>query len=737
MLFMLAFASPCWAETNSKSGRIELPSKEEIKNLPANGGEKFNRLIFEQSPYLLQHAANPVDWYPWGKEAFERAAKENKMIFLSIGYSTCHWCHVMEHESFEDPEVARLMNETFVCIKVDREERPDVDNIYMTVTQAMTGTGGWPMSVVLTPEKKPFFAGTYFPKNGKFGKPGMLQLIPRLEDIWKTKQEDAKEYAENLVLELNKLATKPPGSDIPHSALENAFLELRDNFDEEEGGFKSQRKFPLPHKLMFLLRYWYRSGDAQALEMVEKTLRSMRRGGLWDHIGFGTHRYSTDPQWLLPHFEKMLYDQALLSMVHVETFQVTKDDFYKQTAEEIFQYVLRDMTSPEGGFFSAEDADSEGEEGLFYTWKKEEIYKLLPKNEANEFIAIFGFEDDGNFQDESTHSKTGRNIPHLDLTIEQYAKKNNLDELELKGKWLRWRKILFNEREKRIHPLKDDKILTDWNGLMIAAFAKGGRAFANKNYIAAAEKAANFILTNLKDPDGRLFKRYRNGESGLTAHLEDYTFLCWGLIELYQATQNPAYLAEAISIAKMFIELFHDDTNLGFYLVAEDSEKLIAPAKEIYDGAIPSGNSVAAYCLIQLSKLTGDLAFEEKAEGVFKAFSSTVIRAPSNFCLLMTAFDLAQGPSSEILIAGNESDKSYQKIVSHLHQAYLPRSVMISRNRKTSSQLDTLIPFSSEQNMINSKTTVYVCENYACRKPVHTLSETLGIINSVSKSKNK
>lgn len=715
--------------------RKPFPNKETIEALPADGGPEFNRLVFEQSPYLLQHARNPIDWFPWGEEAFEKAKAEDKMVFLSIGYSTCHWCHVMEHESFEDEDVAALMNKVFVNIKVDREERPDLDNIYMTVTQAMTGSGGWPMTVVLTPDKKPFFAGTYFPKNGKYGRAGMMELIPQLEQVWNTKRKDALDYADSLVNELQKMSNQPAGDGLNPEILKEAYSELSASFDEDKGGFRAQRKFPLPHNLLFLLRYWDRTGEDRALYMVEKSLQAMRFGGLWDHVGFGTHRYSTDPDFLLPHFEKMLYDQALLAMAHVEAFQITGKEFYKNTAEEIFTYVLRDMTSPEGGFFSAEDADSEGEEGLFYTWTADEVKFILGKDEGKEFMSAFRMKSGGNFFDEATGHQSERNIPHLPYSTNTQIDESEFFKPEFQAKWDKWRNTLFTEREKRIHPLKDDKILTDWNGLMVAAFAKAGMAFQDEKYTEVAQRAADFLLTKLRKENGELYKRYRNGSSGLTAHLEDYAFLAWGIIEVYHASGEPKYLEESKRIADKLIDLFHDEKNSGFFLTADNAEKLITRAKEIYDGAIPSGNSVAAYVLARLAKLTGDTKYDHMAQGVFQAFTTNVKRGPSNFAMLMTAFDFASGPTSEVVVVeGGLNTQSFQETVDSLQKEYLPRTVIVAKSNASASALDKLAPFSSEQKSIGSKLTIYVCENYTCKQPVHTLKDTKNLLNNLKRS---
>lgn len=478
------------------------------------------------------HADNPVDWYPWGDEAFEKAREEDKPIMLSVGYSTCHWCHVMERESFSDPEVAEILNEDFVSIKVDREERPDVDSIYMDVTQAMTGRGGWPNTVFLTPDRDPFFAGTYFPKEGRFGRPGLMELLPQLADAWKNRRADVLQSARRATEVLSQNTTMAPAPAPDDETLLTAYRQLASRYDETYGGFGSAPKFPSPHNFYFLLRHWRRTNDAKALEMVEHTLTEMRYGGIFDQVGFGFHRYSTDEQWLLPHFEKMLYDQALLALAYVETYQATGEDFYKDTAEEIFTYVLRDMTSEEGGFYSAENADSEGEEGLFYIWTSEEFEDVLGRDDGRLMARLYNFESGGNFVDESTREKTGRNILYLGEPLKDRAEELDVSYEGLQQKVSAARAKLFAAREKRIHPLKDDKILTDWNGLMIAALAKAGRAFGDPKYTEAAERATGFVLRDLREDDGRLLHRYRRGDAALPGLLEDYAYLVWGLLEL-------------------------------------------------------------------------------------------------------------------------------------------------------------------------------------------------------------
>ncbi|MBI5155156.1 thioredoxin domain-containing protein, partial [Candidatus Poribacteria bacterium] len=561
--------------TSARQFRPAIPAPEVLATLPRDGGAGWNRLVFEQSPYLLQHAANPVDWFPWGTEAFERARREDKPVFLSVGYATCHWCHVMEHESFEDDAIASLMNEAFVCIKVDREERPDIDHVYMTVTQALTGSGGWPMTVVMTPDKEPFFAGTYFPKRGGYGRPGMTELIPALSNAWKSDRENILRSAAHITEVLAQMSGGSPGGEPGADILDAAFQQFEESFDPAHGGFGSRPKFPVPHNLSFLLRYWYRTGEGRALEMVKHTLRAMRMGGVFDQIGFGFHRYSTDNEWLVPHFEKMLYDQALMAIACIETCRATGEEEFAQTTREIFTYILRDMTSPEGGFYCAEDADSEGIEGKFYLWTPDEVRRVLGKEEGELFCRTYQIVNGGNFRDEATGRKPGESIPHLRAAT-------GTQDPALLARLEAAREKLFTERESRIHPLKDDKTLTDWNGLMIAALAKGAKALGSQEYLHAAARAADFVLGSLRREDGRLLKRYRQGHAGLPAHLEDYAVLAWGLLELYEAGFDPRHLRAAIELTDTMLEHFLDAGSGGLFLTADDGEKLLTRSKDIH-----------------------------------------------------------------------------------------------------------------------------------------------------------
>ncbi|MDF1751911.1 MAG: thioredoxin domain-containing protein [Verrucomicrobiales bacterium] len=705
----------CRMSAEEAKVRKPLPAKDIIAKLPKDGGEEFNRLIFSQSPYLLQHARNPVNWFPWGEEAFAEAKKQNKPVFLSIGYTTCHWCHVMEHESFEDEAVAALINEHFIPVKVDREERPDIDEVYMTVTQAMTGGGGWPMTVFMTPEKDPFFAGTYFPKESSAGRPGIKFIVERINEAWETDRANVVETATGISKRLGEVMTTAQGGPVPDDIFEKAFAEYQKRYDSENGGFSKAPKFPVPPNLMYLLRYHKRSGNAEALAMVEKTLKSMRQGGVYDQIGFGIHRYSTDPVWLVPHFEKMLYDQALATMAYVEAFQVTRDPFYSTTAREILSYVLRDMTHPEGGFYSAEDADSEGVEGKFYVWSVDEIREVLGKVDGDFYIKTFNLTEEGNFHEEATGKKTGDNIPHLREALSE-ADRKRIEPLRQK---------LFAHRETRVHPQKDDKILTDWNGLMIAAFARAGQALGEPEYINAAKKAADFVLANLLTDEGRLLKRYRQGEAGLTAHLEDYTFMIWALLDVYESTFDVTYLQHAIQLQKVTDQFFKDKESVGYFMTATDSEKLIVRAKKLYGGAIPGGNAVSVMNLSRLYRITGDNEYALSTESQIRAFSSEIQNQASVFPIVLCGLDFQKGPGYEIVISGQSDSPDVNEMATAIRKPYLPNKVILFRDDQNPTPLADLAPYTREQRSIEGKATAYVCRDFSCQLPTTDLHKVL------------
>jgi len=678
----------------------------------------MNHLANEQSPYLLQHADNPVDWYPWGKEAFKKARELDRPIFLSIGYSTCHWCHVMEHESFEDDSVAKLLNDSFISIKVDREELPEIDHVYMSVCQAMTGGGGWPLTIVMTPAKEPFFAGTYFPKDKRGGRSGLFQILPMIADAWNSKRQDIMTSVGKVKNYLDQLNSKPAGNNFSTELINRAYDQFRNGFDEEYGGFFRAPKFPSPHNLIFLMRYHHSFDNKIALDMATKTLKQMRLGGIYDHIGFGFHRYSTDRHWLVPHFEKMLYDQAMIAMAYTEAYHITGEDIFAQTAREIFTYVLRDMTASEGGFFSAEDADSEGEEGKFYIWTEQEIKEVLGEDYGKEFNDIFSITTPGNYRDESSGKETRLNIPHL-----KNYNTNGSNEFESA------REKLFNIREKRIHPLKDDKILTDWNGLMIAALAKAAIVLDEPVYLDAAEKAAEFVLHSISKGE-RLLKRYRNGVAALDAHLDDYAFMAWGLLELYEATFATKYLSQALDLMNIMVEDFWDDKNGGFFLGSDQSEKLIVRSKTAYDGAIPSGNSVAVMNMVKLTRITGNTNWAELAEKTIRAFSEDVNRAPTGYTLMLTGFMFDTQNSKEIVIVGDSRNRNTTKFLHTIRASYAPHKVLLFKDTSVSdNRLEQLANWTSTQNSINGKPTAYVCKNFACNQPTSDLQTALSFIN--------
>lgn len=689
-----------------------------------------NRLASEKSPYLLQHAQNPVDWYPWCDEAFLQAALQNKPVFLSIGYSTCHWCHVMAHESFEDQDVACLMNDAFICIKVDREERPDIDSTYMTACQIMTQSGGWPLTIIMTPDKKPFFAATYISKQSRFGRVGMLDLIPRIKSLWTVKHTDVLKAAEDITAVLRDIAQADPDKVLDNAVLHAAYQSLSDSFDSRHGGFGNAPKFPTPHNLMFLLRYWIRTSEPMALHMVETTLQNMRCGGIYDHIGFGFHRYSTDSHWLVPHFEKMLYDQALLCMAYTEAYQATGNSLYATTVCEIITYVLRDMTSPVGGFYSAEDADSAKEEGKFYIWSASEIQKALSSIDSDLFCRIFNIQQNGNFSDESTGIQKKLNILHMRASIKDLAANLKISDSELIKTVEKLCKRLFNHRKKRPHPHKDDKILTDWNGLMIAACAKAGRALGNRKFISAAVNAVDFILSNMLSANGRLLHRYRDTSAAISGQASDYAFFVWGLIELYEATFDVQYLEAACRYTTDFINHFWDDNNGGFYTVADDAEPLIVRQKEIYDGALPSPNAVAMLNLLRLSRMTGNADYEKKAASISRAFSRSVRQAPSAHTMLMIAQDFASTPGKEIVIIGKETDLDTKKMLTALSIRFMPYAITLFRPSNAKNHaLNDLCPFIRPMQALNGSATAYVCTNFSCSSPTTDKAIMLNLLS--------
>jgi hypothetical protein len=673
-----------------------------------------NRLIGETSPYLLQHAHNPVDWYPWVSEAFDLAQRQDKPIFLSIGYSTCHWCHVMERESFEEEEAARLLNRDFVSIKVDREQRPDVDDTYMKAVQMMTGSGGWPLSVFLTPDGKPFYGGTYFPPRPGFGRPSFQQVLQSIAQAWRDRRAGLLESAQMLTKALSEPVGKGPERALSQNVLTEAFAVLAESFDQVHGGFGGAPKFPQPTVLVFLLNYWHRSGERAALEMVEKTLDEMARGGIYDHLGGGFHRYSVEAQWLIPHFEKMLYDQALLGRAYVQACQITQKPSYANTARGVFDYVLRDMTEGHGGFYAAEDADSEGREGAFYVWTREEVESLLGEPDARVFCHYYGVTRGGNFEE-------GENVLHVAASIEELAAKFDRSPQEAQAMLANARHKPLEHRNARPRPGTDDKIIASWNGLMISALAHGGAVLGEREYIDAARQAAGFLLDSLRG-NGRLMRYVRAGQVVEKAFLDDYAFLILGLIDLYEACFEVRWLREARDLAQQMIERFADRAEGGFFLAGQDAERLIAQDKPGYDGAVPSGNSIAALVLLKLGRLLMEDRFLREAEKILRWFSGQIAESPTSLTAMLPALDYRLGPAQEIVITGTAPEA--QPLIQECRRHFLPNATLLLHGTDAGAEsLAEVVPFVRNLVPVDGRATAYVCENHACRKPVTTQKE--------------
>jgi len=691
-----------------------------------------NRLADETSPYLLQHAHNPVDWYPWDDEAFEKAKAEDKPVLVSIGYSACHWCHVMEHESFEDEATARIMNEHFVNIKVDMEERPDVDQIYMTFVQLTTGRGGWPMNVFLTPERLPFFGGTYFPPVSRFNMPSFSQVLLSVAEAYRDKRDELLHSANDILGEMRRVGISEfhPGG-LSLEQLDSAFENMSRSFDGTNGGFGGAPKFPPSMTLEFLLRYHHRTGKQRALEMVERTCRKMADGGIYDQLGGGFHRYSVDAVWLVPHFEKMLYDNAQLIRVYLHLYQITKqalgsgkppanaggtdtvEEFYKRVAVETLEYVRREMFDASGGFYSTQDADSEGVEGKFFVWTPKEIVEILGQEDAEVFNFYYDVSEEGNFEE--------KNILNVRYAPAEAAQALKIDEKKLNEVLERGRKKLFEAREKRIKPFRDEKILTAWNGLMLAAFAEASAVLDNAEYLDIAKRNAEFLLTELQH-DGRLLRTWKNGTAKLNGYLEDYANLADGLIELYQASGEIRYLTEAKRLANLMIDEFWDEENGGFFFTASDHEELIVRNKDYYDNATPSGNSVAADVLLKLSKFFADEKYERFAATVLRLVATQISRYPQGFGRALSSLEFHLNPAKEIVIigqAGNELAKA-------VGQTYVPNAVILRSNDPEAES--EIIPLLKDRHSTDGKPTAYVCENFVCQRPVTELKEFLSQI---------
>jgi uncharacterized protein YyaL (SSP411 family) len=674
--------------------------------------ETANRLLQETSPYLKQHAHNPVDWYPWGPEALQRARELNRPIFLSIGYSACHWCHVMEHESFEDPETAAILNEHFVSIKVDREERPDLDQIYMNAVQRLTGQGGWPMSMFLTPDLKPFYGGTYFPPDDRYGRPSFKRVLREIARVYREQPDAVLQTAEQLTEQLQVgLELHGGPGELDAGLLSGAADYLGRAFDRTYGGFGSAPKFPHPMDLRLLLRVAKRFDNPTALDMVRSTLDHMARGGIYDQLGGGFHRYSTDERWLVPHFEKMLYDNALLTPAYVEAYQATGDGYYRQIVEETSAYVAREMTSPEGYFYSTQDADSEGMEGKFYVWSQAEIEEVLGKELADVFGYVYGVTPEGNWE--------GHNILCRAKTDEQDAKLLRISETDLRRMLAEARRKLLEVRGRRVWPGRDEKALTAWNGLMIGALAQAAAALDDPAYAERAARAADFLLGRMLTSNGRLLRTYSAGSKPkLNAYLEDYAFLIDGLVWLYEATFAPRWVEAALDLAEVMLEQFWDPAGYGFFFTGRDHEALIARTKDPHDSSVPSGNSMAVTALLRLHKLTGRMDLLEKAESTLRLFRRLMAEAPYVAGQMLLALDFYLGPVDEFALVGDPAAEETRRALRAIHRRFLPDKVVaLKAPAAPEGPLEDLISLLAEKSAVNGLTT-YVCRNFACQAPL-------------------
>ncbi|MGB7070156.1 MAG: thioredoxin domain-containing protein [Pyrinomonadaceae bacterium] len=674
-----------------------------------NSKKHTNRLIDETSPYLLQHAHNPVDWYPWCEDAFAKAQAEDKAVLVSIGYSACHWCHVMEHESFEDEVTAAVMNEHFVSIKVDMEERPDVDQIYMNFVQLTTGRGGWPMNVFLTPEKRPFFGGTYFPPERRYNMPSFQQVLISVADAYRDKRDELLRSANDIVAEMQRIGMAEfEQQQLTLEQLESAFLSFERTYDSTNGGFGGAPKFPQPMSLEFLLRYHYRTGNPHALEMVETTCRKMACGGIFDQLGGGFHRYAVDAVWLVPHFEKMLYDNAQLIRLYLHVYQITKDEFFKQVAIDCLEYLQREMLDTSGGFYSTQDADSEGVEGKFFVWKSDEIELKLGADDARVFNFHYDISEEGNFEE--------KNILNVKKQIAESAEALKLPIDELRRILDRGREKLFAAREGRVKPFRDEKILTAWNGLMLAAFAEASVILKNEEYLTIAKNSAKFMMNELQK-NGRLLRSWKDGQAKLDGYLEDYANFVDGLTELYQVSGDTLYLKEAKRLAELMISEFWDNENGGFYFTSNDHEELIVRNKDFYDNATPSGNSTAADAFLKLSKLLSDDKFERFAVTILRIVAPQIGRYPGGFGRSLSALEFHLSPAAEVVIIGKPEGEIWQTV----WEEYQPRKVVAISD--CPSKAGTFIPLFLERARLNEKTTVYVCEGSVCQSPVTSAVE--------------
>ena len=660
-----------------------------------------NRLYKEKSPYLLQHGENPVDWYPWSEEAFQKAEQEDKPVFLSIGYSTCHWCHVMAHESFEDQEVAEILNREFISIKVDREERPDIDAVYMSVCQALTGSGGWPLTIIMTPQQKPFFAGTYFLKKGTYGRMGLTDLLERVAFLWKENREELIEAGNEITAAIN-LNHTGSGKEPDRKLAERAASQLARIFDVKWGGFGQAPKFPTPHNLLFLMRYGSTMQEAGVMKMAQVTLEDMARGGIHDHIGGGFSRYSTDEKWLVPHFEKMLYDNALLLMAYVKAYQHTKKEFFADVAHRTAQYILRELTSKEGGCYCGQDADSEGVEGKYYVFTPDEVKYVLGKEDGEEFCRIYDITEEGNFE--------GKSIPNRIRSSEDSWEHN---DSRLKK--------LYGYRLNRTHLHKDDKILLSWNGWVIVALAQAGLVLDERGYLNAAIRIQQFIESKMSTENGRLYLRYRDRDAAHVGQLDAYVVYAQALLELYRTTLDADILQNAISRVNQMVEYFEDKEQGGYFITASDGEQLIARPKETYDGAIPSGNSVAAMVLQRLASLTGELKWQEAAQRQIQFLTDKISDYPASSCFGMLAMMDALYPHRELVCA--TSDGLPADLIDFLRARPADDLHILLKTTENEDQLNQCVPFTADYPIPKQGTIYYLCEDGACKAPVSDFSK--------------
>lgn len=710
------------ANSQDRETSVDRLSEIDTSLLPPDGGDQYNRLIFESSPYLLQHATNPVDWHPWGQEAFDKAREQNKPVLVSIGYSTCHWCHVMEHESFEDPEVAEVLNRLFIPIKVDREERPDIDNLYMMACQMITGGGGWPLNVFLTPDKAPFYAATYMPRQPRGQMPAIITILKQIGAMWHADRDKllatGKELGDALIrIESSPTTTAEVLSDKP---LKEALKRFKETFDHEHSGFGDAPKFPMPHNLSLLFHLARRFDLDEACVMAMKTLQHIRLGGMFDHIGFGMHRYSVDTFWRVPHFEKMLYDQALVVLAALDAYQSTKDTFFAGIADQTLSYVLRDLTLPAGGFCSGEDADTEGAEGIFYLWTPQQVEEVLGHQHATIFCNCYEISEEGNFE--------GSNIPRLEMDLKQWAQWFGTTTEELGPVLEDGRRKLFEARKSRIRPHRDDKVLVAWNGLTIAAMARASSLLGHPEYLEAAGRAADFILSAMRDNQGRLLRRWRRGQAGIPAFLEDYAALILGLIELYQAGFDPRYLAEALQLSKDMQELFGSPDGT-YYDTGTDAEEVLVRKRTLHDGAMVSGNAMAAIALLRLGSLTGDTALEDHVEQILLASSNQWTKAPTGSSQLLMALDMALSEREVLVIAAPKDDPEACRMVTAARDGFRP-NLMILWQTPEDTTLPELTPLVADKTMQDGKTTAYLCRGRTCLAPAITVEQLVQRLNS-------